>query len=54
MSKILRNLYIVRHGQSIWNHDSKFTGWTDIPLTIDGRNEAKQIAGDWLRNKKNH
>jgi 2,3-bisphosphoglycerate-dependent phosphoglycerate mutase len=50
MSKILRNLYIVRHGQSIWNHDSKFTGWTDIPLTIDGRNEAKQIASTLYEN----
>ena len=28
----LNKVYIVRHGQSIWNHDSKFTGWTDIPL----------------------
>ena len=44
MNKILRKIYVVRHGQSIWNHDSKFTGWTDIPLTDNGRNEAKIIA----------
>jgi len=35
---------LIRHGQSIWNHDSKFTGWTNIPLTDKGRNEAKKIA----------
>ena len=38
------NVYIVRHGKSIWNHDSKFTGWTNIPLTDEGRNEAIKIA----------
>lgn len=37
-------VFIVRHGQSIWNHDSKFTGWTNIPLTNNGKNEAKQIV----------
>ena len=37
-------IIIVRHGKSIWNHDSKFTGWTNIPLTKEGREEAKIIA----------
>ena len=37
-------VYIARHGESIWNHDSKFTGWTDIPLTENGRTEAKVIS----------
>ena len=41
----LNKVYIVRHGQSIWTHDSKFTGWTDIPLTEKGKTEAKYIAG---------
>ena len=42
---ILSNkVYLVRHGQSIWNHDSKFTGWTDIPLTEKGEHEAATIA----------
>ena len=31
----------MRHGESIWNHDSKFTGWTNIPLTVNGILEAK-------------
>jgi len=35
---------LVRHGQSIWNQDSKFTGWTNIPLTNHGRQEAAQMA----------
>jgi len=39
-----RRLIIVRHGQSIWNLDSKFTGWTDIPLTKVGEQEAVKMA----------
>ena len=35
---------LVRHGQSIWNQDSKFTGWTNIPLTNHGRQEAAKMA----------
>ena len=37
-------VFIIRHGESIWNHDSKFTGWTNIPLTDKGIMEAKTIA----------
>jgi 2,3-bisphosphoglycerate-dependent phosphoglycerate mutase len=37
-------VFIVRHGESIWNHDSKFTGWTNIPLTKNGKKEAGVIA----------
>jgi 2,3-bisphosphoglycerate-dependent phosphoglycerate mutase len=42
--KDINRVIIVRHGESIWNHDSKFTGWSNIPLTSNGRKEAKQIA----------
>jgi len=35
---------IARHGESIWNKDSKFTGWTNIPLTEKGKSEAKSMA----------
>ena len=35
---------LVRHGESIWNKDSKFTGWTNIPLTESGRKEAVGMA----------
>lgn len=41
---------LIRHGQSIWNHDSKFTGWTNIPLTNKGRNEAREIAETLKKN----
>jgi 2,3-bisphosphoglycerate-dependent phosphoglycerate mutase len=34
----------MRHGESIWNQDSKFTGWTNIPLTENGKLEAKNVA----------
>lgn len=33
-------LILVRHGQSTWNHENRFTGWTDVPLTDKGVEEA--------------
>lgn len=45
-----KHFLLVRHGQSIWNHNSKFTGWTNIPLTSEGKKEAQQIANT-LKNK---
>lgn len=47
----LKKVYMIRHGQSIWNHDSKFTGWTNIPLTDNGRKEAKIIANTLINNE---
>jgi len=40
-------LVLVRHGQSQWNLENRFTGWTDVPLTAQGRAEAK-LAGQQL------
>lgn len=40
-------LAIIRHGQSIWNADNRFTGWVDVPLTEQGRDEARR-AGELL------
>lgn len=34
-------LVLVRHGQSLWNLQNRFTGWVDVPLTAQGREEAK-------------
>lgn len=48
--KNTKKLLIVRHGQSIWNHDSKFTGWTNIPLTENGKNEATLIGKSLVKN----
>ena len=37
-------LILVRHGQSQWNLDNRFTGWVDVPLTDAGRDEARRGA----------
>lgn len=42
------NLVLVRHGQSQWNLDNRFTGWIDVPLTDQGRDEARS-AGQQIR-----
>ena len=39
---------LLRHGESVWNHENRFTGWTDVDLSDKGRSEAKQ-AGVLLR-----
>lgn len=41
-------LVLVRHGQSTWNLENRFTGWTDVDLTDLGREEA-QKAGELLK-----
>ena len=41
-------LILVRHGQSQWNLENRFTGWTDVPLTDLGREEAR-MAGEKLK-----
>lgn len=40
-------LVLVRHGQSLWNLENRFTGWVDVPLTPLGEDEAR-AAGDRL------
>ena len=37
------NLYVVRHGETIWNVEKRVQGITDIPLTDKGRSEAKEL-----------
>ena len=37
-------LVLVRHGQSTWNLENKFTGWTDVDLTSQGEEEAKEAG----------
>lgn len=39
---------LLRHGESVWNKENKFTGWTDVDLSDQGRLEAK-TAGEVLR-----
>ena len=44
----MAQLILIRHGQSQWNLENKFTGWVDVELTPKGRQEAKD-AGEKLR-----
>ena len=43
-----RTLVLLRHGESTWNRENRFTGWTDVDLTTTGRKQA-QDAGRILR-----
>ena len=40
----MRNLVLLRHGQSTWNQQDRFTGWTDVGLSERGRAEAKEAG----------
>jgi 2,3-bisphosphoglycerate-dependent phosphoglycerate mutase len=48
MANTIGTLILVRHGQSQWNLENRFTGWVDIPLTTEGEAEAKR-AGELLK-----
>lgn len=48
MESLMYKLVLVRHGQSTWNLENRFTGWTDVDLTDLGRAEARE-AGVLLR-----
>ena len=37
-------LFIVRHGQSVWNKENKFTGITDVDLSDYGKSEARKVG----------
>ncbi len=43
----MQNLVLLRHGQSQWNLENRFTGWTDVDLSEQGRREAA-VAGQRL------
>ncbi len=44
----MTTLVLVRHGESQWNLENRFTGWIDVPLTEKGREEARK-AGEKLK-----
>ncbi|MDP8003861.1 MAG: 2,3-bisphosphoglycerate-dependent phosphoglycerate mutase [Caldisphaera sp.] len=44
-------LCLLRHGESLWNEENRFTGWVDVPLTDKGRQEALK-AGLLLKDYK--
>ena len=37
-------LVLIRHGESTWNKENRFTGWVDVDLTEQGVKEAKQAG----------
>jgi 2,3-bisphosphoglycerate-dependent phosphoglycerate mutase len=43
----MKKIVLLRHGESTWNKENRFTGWTDVDLTEKGVNEAKR-AGELL------
>jgi len=44
----MKKLVLLRHGESTWNRENRFTGWTDVPLSEKGIEEARE-AGRLLR-----
>ena len=46
----MARLILIRHGQSVWNAENRFTGWTDVDLSEKGVEEAEE-AGNELRDQ---
>jgi 2,3-bisphosphoglycerate-dependent phosphoglycerate mutase len=44
----MQKLVLIRHGQSVWNLENRFTGWTDVDLSPEGMDQAKK-AGQLLK-----
>ncbi len=44
----MKKLVLIRHGESTWNKENRFTGWTDVDLSEEGRQQAKE-AGEVLK-----
>ena len=42
----MKKIVLLRHGESAWNRENRFTGWTDVDLTDKGVEEALK-AGSW-------
>ena len=40
----MKKIVLLRHGESSWNKENRFTGWTDVDLTEKGIEEAKQAG----------
>ena len=44
----MKHVVLIRHGESQWNLENRFTGWVDVPLSPKGEQEARE-AGEKLR-----
>jgi 2,3-bisphosphoglycerate-dependent phosphoglycerate mutase len=40
----MHKIILLRHGESVWNKENLFTGWTDVDLSGKGREEAKEAG----------
>lgn len=40
----MKSIVLLRHGESVWNRENRFTGWTDVPLSDKGIEEAKEAG----------
>ena len=40
----MKKLVLIRHGESQWNLENRFTGWVDVPLSPKGENEAREAG----------
>ena len=47
----MSNLILIRHGQSVWNLENRFTGWVDVDLNDNGRAQAKK-SGELIKKKQ--
>ena len=46
-----KKLILIRHGQSVWNFEKKYTGWANVPLTKLGIEQSKKAGKLFLKNK---
>ncbi len=49
----MQKLVLIRHGESVWNKENRFTGWTDVDLAPEGTEQAKQAGQILLKNGYN-
>src|SRR6476660_6177416 len=47
-NNFMHKVVLLRHGESVWNKENRFTGWTDVDLSDKGRDEAR-TAGKLLK-----
>ena len=47
----MSDLVLIRHGESVWNKENRFTGWIDMPLSENGEAEARK-AGEKIKGMK--
>ncbi|WP_316804165.1 2,3-diphosphoglycerate-dependent phosphoglycerate mutase [Pedobacter nototheniae] len=49
----MKKIVLIRHGESLWNRENRFTGWTDVDLSENGYIEAKKAGAILLKNGYN-